>query len=137
MSTGGAGGCLRQSRPLSRSFRRKDRAMRSLPRSAHARHANRCPDCDRRLYRWGLGQMLCADCVAIARGPCAARPAAECDVPLSCEEADRRAAQFSRTLGAEVTAEGVLSADRDWLARYGRRVDDVYDTFRLDLDDEP
>jgi hypothetical protein len=38
-----------------------------------------------------------------------------------------RAAEFSARMGCEVTAEDVLSADADWLERYGRRIGDVCD----------
>jgi hypothetical protein len=47
-------------------------------------------------------------------------PPDDYDRPLSRAEAAARAARFSELLGVEITAEAVLAADADWLARYGR-----------------
>jgi hypothetical protein len=52
-------------------------------------------------------------------------PATDADTLLARTEAEARAAEFSALLGREVTAEDVLSADADWLQRYGRTVDDL------------
>jgi hypothetical protein len=103
--------------------------MATVTRPACACHANRCPDCGGTLYRWAAGQLCCIDCTTINLGPCSPPPAAECDTPLTYEEAERRAREFSAMLGAEVTANDVINADRDWLERYGRRIDDTYDGY--------
>jgi hypothetical protein len=74
--------------------------------------------------------MCCIDCTAINIGPCAPPPpATDADTPLTWGEAVERAAEFSRLLGCEVTADDVLSADADWLDRYGRRIGDVCDDY--------
>jgi hypothetical protein len=70
--------------------------------------------------------MVCINCVTINLGPCAPPPAdPDYDAPLTHTEAEARAAEFSTMLGCEVTADDVLSADADWLQRYGRTVDDL------------
>jgi hypothetical protein len=73
--------------------------------------------------------MVCASCVTINLGPVAPPPVAGCDGPLSYEEAARRAEEFSRTLGTEVSADDVLTADRDWLERYGNTITDTCDDY--------
>jgi hypothetical protein len=74
----------------------------------------------------------CGDLRAIRhidRGPCAPPQDIDADDPLTVEEAEQRAAQFSALMGCEVTAPDVMAADADWLERYGRRIDDVYDGY--------
>jgi hypothetical protein len=89
---------------------------------------NRCPDCGAELLRWSPGQLVCPDCCHINTGP-VAPPLPPADEPISYSEATRRAKEFSAMLGCEVTAQDVINTDRDWLERYGLRIDDTYDGY--------